>query len=340
MVLAALGDDPGRGPHPHVRPVFVLAHAQLDGTVGMDTKRHAGQQSVSLSSFEKITQSFCKAAGKAQWIENVTSLSTMVLAVAAPEVVKTAWWVAWMYADVPSRMPLPLLVEIPYALGLPTTEIVPPYPAPAKSVGVPRFSSSFRYSLGARDVIGVSSYRRTVVRSEVSSPKFGVGLQSSNSRSGSITDTAAARTELLFGGHHGTLPRSAGQGDPLGRPWSPRLPPSRFPMACQVSGSTRRKQGRPWPYLPCPAMSDLVTTGLSRRAHGRSALRLRSVETRPNVWAWRGAATSRPGAAFHCSSSRRSFAAVSVPPFGQSHPPCGIAAWFPPVPMVPGQKPR
>jgi hypothetical protein len=36
-----------------------------------------------------MTQSFCKTAGKAQWSENVTSLSTMVLAVAAPVVVKT-----------------------------------------------------------------------------------------------------------------------------------------------------------------------------------------------------------------------------------------------------------
>ena len=63
-----------------------------------------------------------------------------------------------MYADVPSRMPLPLLVDTPYAAGVPTTEIMPPYPAPAKSVGVPLFSSSFRYSLGAREVIGLSSY--------------------------------------------------------------------------------------------------------------------------------------------------------------------------------------
>ena len=111
-----------------------------------------------MSALAKMTQSFCKTAGKAQWIENVTSLSTMVLAAPAPVVVKTAWWVAWMYAAVPSRMPLPLLVETPYAVGVPTTETVPPYPAPAKSAGVPLFSSSFRYSLGARDVIGVSSY--------------------------------------------------------------------------------------------------------------------------------------------------------------------------------------
>jgi hypothetical protein len=49
-----------------------------------------------------------------------------------------------MNAAVPSRMPLPLLVATPYAAGVPTTEIVPPYPAPAKSAGVPLASSSFR----------------------------------------------------------------------------------------------------------------------------------------------------------------------------------------------------
>ena len=42
MVLAALRHNAGRGPHPHVRPVLVLAHAQLDGTIGLDAQRDGG----------------------------------------------------------------------------------------------------------------------------------------------------------------------------------------------------------------------------------------------------------------------------------------------------------
>ena len=62
-----------------------------------------------------------------------------------------------------------------------------------------------------------------------------------------------------------------------------RLPPSRPPMASQVSGQQPANRARP--SLPCLRdCPNRVTTSLSALAHGTSALRPTAAVTRPNVW--------------------------------------------------------